>query len=45
MLSTVDLLIKVTCFIKEINKIFNIKSNRSKLVSERRSTVLSLPLQ
>jgi len=32
-------------FKKMLNNIFNIKSSGSKLVSSRRSTVLSLPLQ
>ncbi len=40
--STVDLLIKVPCLVKREN-IFDIKRNWSKLVSARRSTVLSLP--
>jgi hypothetical protein len=44
-LSTVDLLIKVTCFVKNVNNIFNIKRSRSIQVSTSRSTVLSLPLQ
>jgi len=42
--STIDLLIKVACFCKKENNIFNIKMSWSKLVSTRRSTVLSLPL-
>jgi hypothetical protein len=42
-LSTVDLLIKAACFVKKINYIFHIKMIWSKLVSARRSTVLSLP--
>ncbi len=37
-LSTVDLLIKVGCFVKRVNNICNIKSSSSKLVS---TTVLS----
>jgi hypothetical protein len=42
---TIDLLIKVARFISMVNNIFNMKRNRSKLVSTRRSTVLSLSLQ
>ncbi len=41
-LITVDLLIKVACFVK---KIYNINISLSKLDSTRRSTVLSLPVQ
>ncbi len=44
-LSTVDLLIKVACLATLVNDIFNIEMSWSKLVSARRSTVLSLPLQ
>jgi len=44
-LSTVDLTFKVVCFAKNMNNIFNIKRSWSKLVSTRRSTVLSLFLQ
>jgi len=44
-LSTVDLLIKVACFVKKANAFFNIKRSWSKRVSTRRSTVLSLSLQ
>jgi hypothetical protein len=44
-LSTVDLLIKVACFVKKKNDIFNRKMSLSELVSTRRSTVLSLSLQ
>ncbi len=44
-LSKVDLLIKVKCLVKYINNIFKTKRIRSKLVSTRRSTVLSLPLK
>jgi hypothetical protein len=44
-LSTIDLLIKVACFVKKEKYIFNIKMSYSKLVGTRRSTVLSLPLQ
>jgi hypothetical protein len=40
-LSTVDLFIKVACFVKKADNIFNIKS-WSKPVSTRSSTVLSL---
>jgi hypothetical protein len=42
-LSTNVLLVKVACFLKEVSHIFNIKSSWFKLVSSRRSTVLSLP--
>ncbi len=42
-LSTVDLLIKVACFVIKINNIFNLKTRRSTRVRTRRSTVLSLP--
>ncbi len=45
MLSAVYLLIKVACFVREVNNTFDIKRSWSKLVSTRRSTVLSLPLQ
>jgi len=41
-LSTVYLLIKVACFVKLVNNIFNIKRSWSKLISTRRSTVLNL---
>ncbi len=41
-LNTVDLLIKVACFVK--TKIMLIKSSRSKLISARRSIVVSFPL-
>ncbi len=41
-LSTVDLLIKVTCFVKKVN---SSKISWSKLVSTRRSTALIHPLQ
>jgi hypothetical protein len=43
-LSTVDLLIKATCFVKEVNNTFNVEPSLSKQVSTWRSTVLSLPL-
>ncbi len=42
-LCTVDLLIKVACFVRQLNNIFSIKMSCSKLVSPRRSTVLILP--
>jgi hypothetical protein len=42
-LSTVALLINVACFY-QVNNVLNIKSNKSKLVSTWRSTVLGLPL-
>ncbi len=44
-LSTVDLLIKVAHFVTKDNNSFRIKLSLSKVVSTRRSTVLSLPLQ
>ncbi len=44
-LSAVDLLFMVACIVRKVKNIFNIKSSCSKLVSTRRSTVLSLPLQ
>ncbi len=44
-LSTVDLLVKIACFIKRKNIFFRIKNSWSELVSTRRSTVLRLPLQ
>jgi hypothetical protein len=44
-LRSVDLLIKVTCFLNNVNIILNMKRSCYKLVSTRRSTVLSLPLQ
>ena len=44
-IGTVYLLIKIACFVKDVNNIFNIKRNLSELVSIRRSIVLSLPLQ
>jgi hypothetical protein len=44
-LSTVDLLIKVACFTNGVNNVFNIRRSLSKLVSTRRSTVQSCPLQ
>ncbi len=44
-LSTVDLLIKIACFVKEVNNIFSIKRSWSKLVSTRRSVVLGLLLK
>ncbi len=44
MLSTVDPLIKVACFVKKENNIFHIKMSWSKLVRTRRFTKLSLPL-
>ncbi len=42
-LRTVDLFFRVACFVKKWKTVFSIKSRRSKLVSTRRSTVLSLP--
>ncbi len=43
--STVDLLNKVACLVTKVNNMFNMNSSRSILVSQRRSSVLSLPLQ
>jgi hypothetical protein len=43
MLSTVGLLIKITCFYKKYS--ISVKSSISELVSTRSSTVLILPLQ
>ncbi len=43
--STVDLRIKVACFVKKFINIFNLKMSWYKLVCTRRSIVLSLPLQ
>jgi len=34
MLSTFDHLIKVACYLKKVNNVFNIKSSRSKLVQQ-----------
>ncbi len=39
----VDPLIKIACFVKNESNICIIKSNRSKLASTRRSSVLSHP--
>jgi hypothetical protein len=44
-LSTVYLLVKVACLMKNENNIFNIKMSWYKLAWTRRSTVLSLALQ
>jgi hypothetical protein len=44
-LSSINLHIKVACFVTKTNGIFHIIMSRSKLVRTRRSTVLSLPLQ
>jgi hypothetical protein len=41
--STIDLLIKLACFVRKIIYIFSVKMSRSKLVCTRRSIVLSLP--
>ncbi len=43
--NTVNLLIKVPCFVTKVNNVSIVKSIRSKLVSTRRSIVLSLPLR
>jgi len=43
-LGTIDLLFKVACFVKKVIFILNIEMSSSKLVSTRRSNVLSLPL-
>ncbi len=40
-LCTVDLLIKVACLVKKAKNIFNLQWSWSKLVSTRRSTILS----
>jgi hypothetical protein len=42
---SVDLFIRVARFVRKVNKIFNIESSSSILVSTRRSTLLSLPFQ
>ncbi len=44
-LNTFDLLIKVACFVNKVNYTFNTKTNWSKLVGTRRSSVLSFPLE
>ncbi len=44
-LSTVDLLIKLACFVKDENNVCFLKVSLYKLVSARRSAVQSLPLQ
>jgi len=44
-LDTVDLLFRIACFVTMVNNIINMLSNWSKLVSSRRSTVLSLPIR
>jgi hypothetical protein len=41
---TVDLLVKVTCFVQKAHNIFNIKGSLSRLFSTRRSTVPSVSL-
>jgi hypothetical protein len=43
--STVNLLLKVAHAVKKLKNVCNIKNSRSKLVSTRRSTILSLPFQ
>jgi hypothetical protein len=43
--STVDLLVKMGCFVKTEKYCYTLKSSLSKLVRTRRSTVLILPLQ
>ncbi len=43
--STVDLRIKVACFVIKVNNVCRIESTWSKLVSTRSSTVLSFPVQ
>ncbi len=40
--STIGLLIKETCFCKKVTNVFNIRRRKSKLVSTRWSTILSL---
>jgi len=42
-LSTVDLLIMVSCFVKKVHNIFNTKRCKSELVAAWRSTVLTEP--
>jgi hypothetical protein len=44
-LNTVDLLVKVACFVRMVSNIFNFKMSLTELVSKRKSTVLTLPLQ
>jgi hypothetical protein len=44
-LSTVDLLIKVICFVKKLKNIFKLKSSWSKPVSTKKSTVHNISLQ
>jgi hypothetical protein len=44
-LGATDLLVKVACFVKDTNNIFNVKGADLKRVSARRSRVLSLPVQ
>jgi hypothetical protein len=45
-ISTVDLLVKMACFVKKkVEYIFSVKSSSFELVSARRSIVLILPLQ
>jgi hypothetical protein len=44
-LSTVDLLIKVACFVKKVRNVFNIKMSSYKLVSARKLTAPTFPFQ
>ncbi len=44
-LTTIDLLIKLACFVTKVSNIFSLKMSRSELVITRRSTVLNLALQ
>jgi hypothetical protein len=37
--------IKVASFVKTVNNVFNVKKSSTTLVSTRRSSVLSLPVQ
>jgi hypothetical protein len=37
--------IKVASFVKTVNNVFNVKESSTTLVSTRRSSVLSLPVQ
>ncbi len=41
----VNLQLKVACFVKKKNNVVNFKMRSFKLVSARRSTVLSIPIQ
>ncbi len=45
MIFLVDILVKIGCFVKKDKNIFSIKSSLSELVSTRKSTILSLPIE